>query len=435
MPDFDAQPAAVISGNGIIARFPGVLCVASSSVPAALRTLLEIVRGAAGPAPGHVLARRLAAWLVSADAPAESFRFGTVAAAGENLAVFLLGGAKALVPDARVTMSGTESVAWADRLLPRPAAPLVLTMDGVALPPDPLGGVSDLRNGVVPGAAIVLLGTGVTGTENGAPVEVLATESRADAPSPAEEDHPPLLEAVPAVLSSGPELQGPLTIGDPAAKPGTPDPAAAPAERPDLTPPRRSEPILGSAPEEPPRPPLEAGAPAAVPGRPPPTDETEPDQAQAKGYLCSRGHLNDPRSHFCVLCGIRMNQRTGVPVVGPRPPLGLLVFDDGAIYTVDAEYLIGRMPEADDQVCSGTLRSIAIDDSSGLVSRVHAEVRLDGWDVLLVDSGSHNGTYLAVPGGQDWISVPPREPQRLAPGTRVRLGARMFTFESPSGVR
>jgi pSer/pThr/pTyr-binding forkhead associated (FHA) protein len=69
------------------------------------------------------------------------------------------------------------------------------------------------------------------------------------------------------------------------------------------------------------------------------------------------------------------------------------------------------------------------------VSRVHAEVRLDGWDVLLVDSGSHNGTYLAVPGGQDWISVPPREPQRLAPGTRVRLGARMFTFESPSGVR
>jgi hypothetical protein len=413
MPGFDAQPAAVVAGNGFVARFPGVLCVACSEAPAALRTLLEIVRGAAGPAPGCVLPRRLAAWLVSAEAPPEAFRFGTVAAAADKLAMFLLGEVEALVPEIGLTVSGTDSVAWTDRLLPGPATPLVLTLNGVAVP-DPLGDVSDLRDGVVPGSAIILLGTRVTETENDAFVEIRVTRSEADAPSHGDNDR---LDA------------------DESAAVSVQADSAADAERLHLVPPRRVERISGGAPEEPPRAPLEAGVPAAVPGRPPASEETEPDQSQAKGHLCSRGHLNDPRSHFCVLCGIRMNERTGEPVIGPRPPLGLLVFDDGTIYTVDAEYLIGRMPDVDERVRSGALRAIAIEDGSESLSRVHAEVRLDGWDVLLVDSESHNGTYLAGPEGQDWMALPPRKPQRLAPGTRVRLGARMFTFESPSGVR
>ena len=81
-----------------------------------------------------------------------------------------------------------------------------------------------------------------------------------------------------------------------------------------------------------------------------------------------------------------MNERTGELVFGARPPLGLLVFDDGATYTVDAEYLVGRMPDVDERVRNGSLRSIVVEDRSGAVSRVHAEVRVDGWDVMLVDS-------------------------------------------------
>jgi len=130
-----------------------------------------------------------------------------------------------------------------------------------------------------------------------------------------------------------------------------------------------------------------------------------------------------------------MNERTGVLVLGLRPPLGLLVFDDGSTYTVDAEYLVGRMPEGDERVVSGSLRPIAIEDKSGAVSRVHIEVRLAGWDVMLVDSGSRNGTFLALPGEEEWTALPPRESRRLVPGTRVRLGGRTFVFESPSGVR
>ncbi|MBA3295048.1 MAG: FHA domain-containing protein [Geodermatophilaceae bacterium] len=130
-----------------------------------------------------------------------------------------------------------------------------------------------------------------------------------------------------------------------------------------------------------------------------------------------------------------MNERTGVLVIGSRPPLGLLVFDDGATYTVDAEYVVGRMPESDDRVLSGSLRSIVVEDRSGAVSRVHAEVRVDGWDVVLVDSGSRNGTFVAAPGDPAWTQVPARQSRRLMPGMRVRMGGRTFVFESPSGVR
>ncbi|MBW0125335.1 FHA domain-containing protein [Pseudonocardia oceani] len=129
-----------------------------------------------------------------------------------------------------------------------------------------------------------------------------------------------------------------------------------------------------------------------------------------------------------------MNERTGVLVIGARPPLGLLVFDDGAAYTVDGGYLAGRMPESDERVRSGQLRSIVVEDRSGAVSRVHAEVRVEDWDVVLLDAGSRNGTFLAAPGDPSWSQVPPGQARRLLPGMRVRLGGRTFTFESTSGA-
>jgi len=189
-----------------------------------------------------------------------------------------------------------------------------------------------------------------------------------------------------------------------------------------------------------PRPPLPTDAPAkqGKPAAPPKDQAAAPEDQTARpeavGHLCARGHLNDPRSHFCVLCGIRMNERTGVLVTGLRPPLGLLVFDSGLTYTVDAGYLIGRMPDADERVRTGVLRAITMDDPAVSMSRVHAEVRLTDWDVELVDLGSSNGTSIAAP-GQDWMQLIEQQPYRLAPGTRVRLGNCTFVFESPSGVR
>lgn len=526
MGDFEGLRAAVAGGTGVVARFPGIVVVAEAAADGEphVRRLLDICRDNAGEAPGRILARRLATWLGGTDGPPESVRFGTVSATGDDgLAVFCYGAVSMVAEPGEaggggVTISGTDAAAWADRLLPRPDAPVLLTLDGAAVPPEPAGSVHDLQAGIVPGAAVVLLGADVRlavapaappapamepgsfgsgagtadgGTESGpgasdagamrphTPEDTDPAGTVADGgadggaddgaddgamsdSAPAMSDHmsaspaepmadstagsvapPPSSPSLPSPPSERPSEVPPHAPGDeptqltpaepptrflaPQPPPPGPDPAAQPRA------PRRADSILGApAPEQ--RPPLEAGGPpgAALPDDEPTSLSASP---QARGHLCSRGHLNDPRSHFCVICGIRMNQQTGVLVLGPRPPLGLLVFDDGATYTVDAEYLIGRMPEVDERVVSGALRPISIEDRSGAVSRVHAEIRLSDWDVLLSDCSSRNGTHYAAPGEQSWTPLRPGETHRLTPGMRVRLGGRTLVFESPSGVR
>jgi FHA domain len=418
---FDELRARVGAGDGVVARFPGVVCVAEAGDVEPVRALLGLCAEVAGPEPGRALARKLAAWLAGPDAPPPSLRFGTLADAGDRWAVFL-SGAVTLHADG-TTIDGADAAAWTDRLITPAAGALVLTLNGAdGADGGSLGTLLDLRAGVVAGAGTTLLAT--------APDLDLATAQEME-PAPGPESFGGLDEA---------------TLGADAVAP-TPAPPATPGP-PRVRPPRRAERIdLAAAP--PPRPPLDAGRPLATRSDRPAgkrgggaatkvavdRPRATPDGPQAQGHLCSRGHLNDPRSHFCVLCGIRMNERTGVLVIGSRPPLGLLVVDDGATYTVDAEYLLGRAPDTDERVRSGALRSIALDDPRGAISRVHAEVRVRGWDVVIVDSGSRNGTHVAEPGATAWTAVPPGRAHRLAPGTRVRLGSRTFLFESPSGVR
>ena len=70
------------------------------------------------------------------------------------------------------------------------------------------------------------------------------------------------------------------------------------------------------------------------------------------------------------------------------------------------------------------------------MAHAHAEIRVSGWDVMVVDAGSHNGTYVSGPDEGQWTPLPPRRSRRLLPGTRVRLGGgRTFVFESSSTVR
>jgi hypothetical protein len=218
-------------------------------------------------------------------------------------------------------------------------------------------------------------------------------------------------------------------------------PAAIPAPSPEPEPipeqpvtdpaPLRAERILGAPPAESPRAPLEAGTPAGGVETP----EDPLDDSQVRGQMCERGHLNDPRLSLCAFCGAHVEETGGQLVAGPRPALGLIVFEDGTTYTVDAEYLVGRMPEGDPRVAAGALRSLSVEDPSGAVSRVHAEVRVTGWDVLLTDVGSRNGTFVSDQGEQEWTQLPSGQTHRLLPGTRVRLGGRSFLFESPSGAR
>jgi FHA domain len=422
----DTLRAVVVGGAGVVARFPGVVCVAGAGDAKSVRTLLDLCLSAAGEAPGHPLGRSLARWLAGPDAPPDDLVFGTVAAADDRVAVFLSGPVTARLTGGGtgVTLSGVDAVAWTDRLVAQPGNHVVLSLDAAEVPTDVGGQVHDLRAGVVPGAGVALLPDGADGP--------IAQPGRSDEVGDGFET---ALGAVP------------LYDGDPGSSAVAPPPATEVAAPPEPRAPRRFDRIDGHDEHDGTgRPPLDDGlaagptVPAGARGpRPPAPDEVVTEQSReplARGFVCSRGHLNDPRSHFCVLCGIRMNERTGVLTTGPRPPLGLLVFDDGTTWSVDAEYVVGRTPEADERVRNGELRALMVDDRGDTVSRVHAEVRIRDWDVLLVDAGSRNGTFVVPPGAAAWEPVAGRGPLRLEPGTRVRLGHhRTFVFESPSGVR
>ncbi len=168
---------------------------------------------------------------------------------------------------------------------------------------------------------------------------------------------------------------------------------------------------------------------------PDPSVEGEPEGPQVKGVICSRGHFNDPSAPFCGVCGISMVQKTLNLVNGQRPPLGVLVFEDGATFSIDTEYILGREPESDPDVVSGKARPLAVTDPDRTVSRVHAALVLHDWNVRIVDRGSANGTYIALSASDDWSLLPANQPTTIKPGTRIRLGQRVALFDSHGGMR
>ncbi|WP_043725472.1 FHA domain-containing protein [Nocardia asiatica] len=150
------------------------------------------------------------------------------------------------------------------------------------------------------------------------------------------------------------------------------------------------------------------------------------------GFQCARRHHNDPRVSFCAVCGIRMDQLTCVLSEGVRPPLGVLLLDDGTSFVLDNDCVLGREPEHAEAVARGA-RPVRLEDSSGGMSRAHAEIRLVDWDVTVVDGGSTNGTHIRHPGRQDWVRAVPGQPVTLAPGAQIQLGGRVLTFDSQHG--
>ena len=103
-----------------------------------------------------------------------------------------------------------------------------------------------------------------------------------------------------------------------------------------------------------------------------------------------------------------------------------MVFDDGTTFTLDRSYLIGREPEPDDT----SLTALVATDVDQTVSRSHAELVLDDWDVSLCDLGSTNGTFVWRVDQQRWEPVLPNRPVAITAGTRVAVGRRTFVYEA-----
>lgn len=192
----------------------------------------------------------------------------------------------------------------------------------------------------------------------------------------------------------------------------------------DLTPDVPREP-LPSLTTEPPQASKTVNEPSAVQAESHPEEST--DSVMVKGIVCSRGHFNNPYARYCSHCGISLVHETHRLVDGVRPSLGFIVFDDGSTFTLDRSYSIGRDPEPEPN--SG-LSPLPINDTENSVSRFHAELELDGWDVVLRDVGSTNGTAIWDQDQLRWNPVVPNRDQVIHTGSRISVGNRTFVYEA-----
>ena len=116
------------------------------------------------------------------------------------------------------------------------------------------------------------------------------------------------------------------------------------------------------------------------------------------------------------------------PIEIPRPALGVLRLSTGDVVTLDRGVLFGRAPEppADSGEQPHLVRVVSAEND---VSRSHAEIILDGWNVYVRDLGSTNGTTVTLP-GQDPVRLRDEQPQLLEDGSIVTLADEVScTFE------
>ncbi|MBE7189190.1 FHA domain-containing protein [Jatrophihabitans endophyticus] len=300
------------------------------------------------------------------------------------------------------------------------AGGLVLSASDEPLdPPHPMPAARTAPTGPVDFAEVTG-GTGSMGVSTEPSTEALPVDDAA---------LPPEAPPADAARAADPATEAADAGTGPPSLPSVPAPAVAV----DRTEPFSAVVLVGSPSPAQPREPLpiatrppEPDAPEApVPAHPP-----SEDNAVVIGVYCKNGHFDDPAARYCAVCGISMAQQTLVPRPGPRPPLGVLVLDDGSIFSLDADYVVGRDPSRDPDVISGAARPLRIDDPEGLLSRVHARIHLDGWDVAVVDLGSSNGTGLWGPHDSAWTRAPEQSPVVVRPGTQIGVGRRQMRYES-----
>jgi hypothetical protein len=157
-----------------------------------------------------------------------------------------------------------------------------------------------------------------------------------------------------------------------------------------------------------------------------------PQAVMVDGVPCARDHFNDPAARACRQCGIGLDQPPRNIQRRPRPPLGVLVLDDGTRFPLDAGYVVGREPTFDSDVIDGRARPLRVNDPNGTVSRLHLRISLVGWQVEVSDLGSANGSLLQSSGAER--SLAPFEPTVIEPGARIGIGHRSMQYLAYQGV-
>lgn len=128
--------------------------------------------------------------------------------------------------------------------------------------------------------------------------------------------------------------------------------------------------------------------------------------------VCTQKHANPPHATMCRLCGVPLE---GDAVQVRRPAMGSIRLSTGMFFELDRPLVIGRGPRADQADPRNAPRLISLPSPGKEISRSHLRVDLDGWNVLAVDLGSTNGTFLRR-GGFDDRRLMSGQPQMLTDG-------------------
>ncbi|GAC68655.1 FHA domain-containing protein [Gordonia soli] len=474
----DTSPrVTLVPGAGIVIRTSAFLAVLGTTGYDLVDDVLALEESVSVPdrmpRRGRHLVRALAQLLATADTVTD---VGFVAPDSVGVAVYLAGGVVGETDGRRLEPVSPDHPF--DQAIPWPFEGLGIYLAD-AEPAEPGDERFDLVEGVVPAAGALLhtplglRGTRIHGADDVA--QPAPTDSGRHAAGGVDDEAPALADQPADLRQAPPSAPASSSEVGPDAPPAGPNnpsvtpsaPFAPPSSARGPVPPTPLRPFP-STPDQRPGPvpnPARPGGPQPVPSPPeaapafrseslsdgdddlptrqplPKLEHKKPatevvriveSRAHVRGIRCSRGHLNHPRAWLCAVCGIRMDQLTGILVEGERPPLGWLLLDNGSTHLLDEDLVIGREPGAVGGRRTGTPKPVQVPDETGQLSRRHAEIRLVEWSVQLVDLGSANGTFVIEPqSGNREIRILAHRPHLLVPGSHVRVGGRHFIFESP----
>lgn len=135
--------------------------------------------------------------------------------------------------------------------------------------------------------------------------------------------------------------------------------------------------------------------------------------------LCQYSHASPQNATFCRICGSPIAPQG--PRLITRPVLAVLRSSDGATVEVDRAVLIGRAPSS--HLSSARAPRLMTVPSPGHdISRTHLEVAPDGWQIVVTDLNSTNGTVLVRPDAADRQQLKSGEPVLVQLGSVVELG-------------
>jgi len=442
----------VLPGPGLVARFGEVAVWAGAQASAALQAHLvnEAQRLAHAPAGGDELANSLISVLQRGD-PEPQAAFAVLGPGTNGLTLFLHGPVQAW--ESGRWLFPQPVPGWLATAIGRPW-PLIILPYGAPPPPQSQqGNPLDLHSGAVPGSGFILLRppSGPAQGTQGAATSAFGTAAQPGGPGAGS----PSSFTAPQAFAAPPTFGGPPALAAPAgpAAVGPPSPSApplAPAAQPPFQPPPGSAPSA-AAPAQSPPPPAQSTTSAAATTPSPGTIDLRmvgpqlafplplasnwsgslpPGRPEVVGLLCQRGHLNHPRANSCARCGSSFPP--GNPQLSaPRPPIGVLLADDGSIYSLSSGCVIGNDPSVAPEVQAGTLEALPMRAGPNhTMAPVQAEIQVRGWNAYLVDRGAEGGSCVQGPAGEGWSQLSRNEQRELADGSHVSAGGRVLTYLS-----